>query len=361
MFSRDKIYELPLAREYIAAWGVVEAVRELLQNAIDSASDFNCSHINGTLRITSADSTLPVKSLLLGSTTKANDERAVGSFGEGYKLAMLVLTRMDHKVTIYNGDVVWSPEFRISKSFGAETLHVIETSRPPYQADSLVFQIEGISDSQYKEIRNSCLWLWSEEDVGERINTKYGDILPNLPGNIYVNGLFVCNLDLMYGYDVKPEHLNLERDRQTVNTFDVKFLAKNMWFETGQFDKIAELIDTKCPDLQYANYSTPELVKAACYKRFMMNNPGHIAVSSQAEFDKCIKSGMTKTVYVNDTYHSVLTSSVEYKSSYVERAIQTPGQELDAWFKDNRNNMRKDALVSFKALVNKASHWVNKP
>lgn len=35
---QSKSYELPLARDYVRHWGVTEAVRELLQNMLDSES-----------------------------------------------------------------------------------------------------------------------------------------------------------------------------------------------------------------------------------------------------------------------------------------------------------------------------------
>ena len=52
--------------------------------------------------------------MVLGSTSKAGRADDVGSFGEGYKIALLVLTRNGYDVKVLNGNKQWVPEFRHS-------------------------------------------------------------------------------------------------------------------------------------------------------------------------------------------------------------------------------------------------------
>jgi hypothetical protein len=356
----EKVYELPLMRDYVAHWGVTEAVRELLQNAIDSDSPFDCRYINGVLRITSANSSLPVRSLLLGATSKATDENAIGSFGEGYKIAMLVLLRNEKRLTIYNDDVTWRPEFRVSKVYGEETIHVVEEDRPIWNNDRLIFHIDGIDEDEWAEIQKSCLHLQDDLDIGEVIEVNEGRILTQCPGKIYVNGLFVCDMDLDYGYDIHPKFITLERDRQTVSSWDVKVLAKNMWFQTGDMDRVAEMIEEGCQDLQHADWNTPEIVKEACYKLFRQKHPGAIAVKTQAELDKYVANGMTNTVVVNNTFHGALASYSRYDKEATVLILDTPSEVLSKWMRDNKGYMRKEAIVTFKAIINKSNGWKNK-
>ena len=101
--------ELTIAPSYVPSWGIVEAVRELFQNALDQQKQNPTNKMSWEydpeaqrLRICNKYSTLEASSLLLGATTKADDTSTIGQFGEGYKIATLVLLRNDKKITFYN-------------------------------------------------------------------------------------------------------------------------------------------------------------------------------------------------------------------------------------------------------------------
>lgn len=90
-----KTIELSLSPKYVSGWGVEEAVREILQNAIDQKADgaeVSVSYDRETLSILTDGARLKTSTLLLGESGK-DDERYIGKYGEGYKLALLVLTR----------------------------------------------------------------------------------------------------------------------------------------------------------------------------------------------------------------------------------------------------------------------------
>ena len=77
-----------------------------------------------TLSIGNKFSTLTESSLLLGSTSKANQASTIGQFGEGYKLATLAAVRDARNVIIYNygAKQIWRPRFVQSKVYNAEIL-----------------------------------------------------------------------------------------------------------------------------------------------------------------------------------------------------------------------------------------------
>ena len=350
----DRIYELPLSRTYVRHWGVVEAVRELFQNALDSDSPFEYTVGPDSLSITSRYARLEPKTLLLGTTSKADAKDKIGSFGEGYKIALLVLVREGVGVTVLNHDRRWKPEFRKSRQFDDEILAIRDSAHPENRGQGLTFELTGLSQDDLQAIHDSNLHMWNS--VGRVNETSKGRILWDHPGKLYVNGLFVCETQLKYGYDMKPEFLRLERDRQTVSSFDLQFLSKDMWFETQQFEHVAELIEQDVPDLKYANYGTPELVKEACYKLFQQNHPGCIVASSQKELEHMVAQGMERVVVVHETMADIVKTSASYTSGPLI-ALRSPAQVMQDWFAQNRRHMRKDGIVAFKNLTNQAREW----
>lgn len=357
----DKTYELPLSRDYVRHWGVAEAVRELLQNALDSDSPLEYSwgespHLGVSLAIVSRMAKLEPQTLLLGTTSKADAKDKIGSFGEGFKIALLVLTRENREVTVFNNGVIWKTAFKHSRLFEAEVLTITETRHPEGRGQGLHFVINGMVTDERQQIKDSTLQM--QESIGETINTSKGQILRQRPGKLYVNGLYVCDTEFKFGYNIKPEFLKLERDRQTVSSFDLAWLTKDMWFETGRNDEVVNLMSDKAPDMQYANYGTPAVVKEACYQHFVREYPDHILATSQEELKALIAKGMTKTVYLGGgSYTESVRASRAYLEAKPQLQAQTPQQHLEAWFRAHRGNMRTPAIVAFKALLDQASNW----
>jgi len=353
----EKVYELPLSKGYVKHWGVVEAVRELLQNALDSDSPLEYNLNQDYLQITSRNARLEPKTLLLGTTSKAEASDKIGQFGEGYKIALLVLTRAGYPVQVLNNDLMWTPGFIYNRLFEDELLCITETKLPTNKGKGVSFCINNLTPQDIEAIRNSCLLM--QESIGQVIHTSYGLILKDKPGMLYVKGLFVCETEMKFGYDIKPEHLKLERDRRTVTSFDLAWITKQMWFETGRNDEIAELMEADSPDLQYAQYNTPEIVREACYQHFIQKNPKAVIAENKADLDKLVSSGMT--VYVggyssSNSYLKTVSDSRSYKSE-VAVVHKTPEQELAEWYSANRSFMRTPAIVSFKALLTAAKTW----
>lgn len=115
-------YPLSLTSNYVSDWGLWEAVREIIQNALDNKSGHSISYDSNqeTLTITSDEVKLEASTLLLGNTSKRDDSSKIGSFGEGYKIACLVLLCRGYAVSINNADVVWEPSFQHSVLFDTD-------------------------------------------------------------------------------------------------------------------------------------------------------------------------------------------------------------------------------------------------
>lgn len=353
------VYQLPLSPDYVRHWGVREAVRELIQNAIDSTAEFEYTMLADGLTLRSRGITLDPSTLVLGVTSKADDEKAIGSFGEGYKIALLVLARMDKIVAVMNGTRVWTPEFRQSPQFGTKLLHIVERASDAESQD-LEFRIFGLDQDELEGILESCLLM--QPQMEDAITVAQGRILPSRPGKLYVGGLYICDTELEFGYDVKPQFIQLERDRQTVSNWDLKTLTRDMWFGTEQHDRVAELIHREVPDVAYVEYGgATDMVRDACYRLFQKLHPGGVAARTQKELEEMVERGLVKTVVVGGGFYTAVSGSRAYQAGEgAAVVVPTPQAVLQAFFDQYAKHMPRLPKVAMKKLIERSKEWRNK-
>ena len=149
-------YELTISTGYVPKWTYIEAVRELFQNAIDneavnSENKMSVCYADDKLLIANKTSKLTLDSLLLGSSTKRDDERTIGQHGEGYKIAFMVLLREGKSVTVYNygANEIWTTKIVNSRRYNGAQVIQIEVEKNPIWKKApdkdLTIEIGGIS------------------------------------------------------------------------------------------------------------------------------------------------------------------------------------------------------------------------
>jgi hypothetical protein len=174
--------ELTIAIDYVRDWGLFEALRELFQNSIDgqNSPDFLESKMirryykkHNIFLIGNHNAFLQKKTLIMGNSKKAGQENQIGNYGEGYKLALIVLLRNGYKVEIRNGSEIWYPVIKYSKKFETDILKIYIKKTDSKNSD-LVFVIKGINNKDFEHYKNYNLLLQKEpkKDI-----TSKGDIL----------------------------------------------------------------------------------------------------------------------------------------------------------------------------------------
>jgi hypothetical protein len=310
--------DLGIGKNYIKNWTAIDAIRELTQNCIDEGNyyiQYNENVNNGILELTNHHTTLSIDKLVLGQTTKDDDETKIGKYGEGFKLALLVLTRDGHNPIIYNGDEIWESSIEVSTTFGIETLHInIEQNKFP--TFDLSFIIENCSEI-INEIIEENLIIRNEilnENI-EIIETQYGDLILDdyFKGKIYVGGLFVQNDDSFdYGFNFAPEWVDLDRDRKAINIYALRTLVSKLILETDNAKYIVkELIgdshlkDDIIEQLENANSQLKsEVSKLYCKEK-------HIDLSKSILFvDKDINEYLKITDTLKDTDIKIIEEDV---------------------------------------------------
>lgn len=225
----DHIYELSISNKYVSDWNVKDAIREILQNAIDGNTNghemyINYDKVNQLITIGNKFSKINTSELVLGNSSKSNNEKAIGKFGEGFKLALVVLLRNGHNVEINNCDKRWTPFFEYSENFNTEVLKIRSTVLEG--CTSLEFAISNIDNSLYQTLMEyfPCI----HKKYGKTIETAYGDILlePEFQGKMFVEGLFVQKDDSFeFGYNFRASEVSLDRDRKAINYYHLKKLT----------------------------------------------------------------------------------------------------------------------------------------
>ena len=352
--------ELTLAPNYVPTWTLVDAIRELFQNALDqqeqnseNEASWHYDDATGVVTISNATSKLTAASLLLGQTTKAGDKSTIGQFGEGYKIATLVLLREGKNVVFYNYGAreIWRPRFVKSRRFGTDILTFFIEKKPVWEkvpSADLVIAIDGISaDEYYNQIVPSNLHLRSDFEIIEE--TEYGNII-NLPGKVFVNGLYVCDYEpYTYGYNFKPEYISLDRDRKMVSDFDLRWMASKMWSTCKDTDKVLEMIVEGKADVAFLDSvrCTSNWRDLAAEKFKSVYGPEAIPVTSQEELGR-VPTGY-KGIVVNNIYSSLVRGS----SSFVMPAPDkhSPVDDLQDWYDSIKHKLDSDEQEQFEAIM----------
>ncbi len=301
-----KCYELTLTPNYVSDWTFNDAIRELIQNGtdqevLDKENHFSIEYDEErqVLQLKNSKSALKINTLLLGRSSKAGNDDTVGQFGEGYKIAALVLNRIGKTFTVLNNEKneVWESRFKNSEKW-LEKILAFYISKRETEDTGLCIEIGNVSWREYNNL--SDVWIGMCGFDYEKVETQYGEILTDkeFAGQVFVNGLYVdCNSDLQYGYNCKPRYINLERDRKTCDTWNVeditsKMIAEGMVNGGIPIEIVRQMVESNKDDVYHLEFNTylgdVKKVQEMLVESFDEQNPQpySIPVSSQDEIKK---------------------------------------------------------------------------
>ena len=236
---------MTLDAEYVPQWGEVEGVRELIQNWLDAGGKGKPFYNDGVLLMDNRNAeSLGRDVLLIGRSTKADDDEQRGQFGEGLKLGALALIRKGLKVVVRTGTERWEASLDTHPEF-ARTVLAWDIETAPWTA-GVVVEVHGLTDEQWSDIEGRFRW-----DVSVTVS----EYLPDEPGRIYVKGILVCeNADLSAGYNLASA--KVDRDRCLVDGFDLEWhtsqlLAQALGRGEVTAEKVLKLAMAKSADTKY--------------------------------------------------------------------------------------------------------------
>lgn len=369
-------YELTLTENYVSDWDFYDAIRELIQNGtdqeiLDTSNHFDMIYDPGekVLRFVNATSKLKINTLLLGRSSKTNNSDTVGQFGEGYKIAALVLNRIGKTFTIYNNNKneVWESKFVNSKKWLEKILQFTVTKNET-DNKGLVIEIGNVTYWEYEGISDIWLQRYEEKNDVEKIPTMYGEILLNdeLSGRIFVNGLSVNSKNEMhYGYNFKPKYIKLERDRRTCDDWEMGYVTTRMICEAvlaGSLSiyEVTKLADMDAKDIYHMSFAYYEenvaKVKELLLQQFDAQYLDSIPVETQEEYNR-VKTYGGKPVIVPQPIARMLkdTMRARIKKLSMENLddVPTVKEQLERWFNAWFGELPGDAIDEFRNILKK--------
>lgn len=310
------MYELTLSADYLKHWTVEDAVRELVQNAVDFSEEGTLDYSifgeevgDTTLLINSTGVSLHPSVLLLGSGDKSEDDTKLGGFGEGMKVAMLILAREGIRVTMHNGDKIWTPLFKHNEQFGTDMLCISEEENIG-KSIGVRYTIQGLTQTELQNIKTRTLQMQDYEGI----QTSYGEVLEGHEGKVFVGGLYVCTTNTRYGYNFTKGSLPLNRDRQTVPDWDLKRTTDKMLAEALPPEDYVALVSEQVNDVDHAKHWAPkESISAVANKAFVEEHGVRPLAESELQASLLRKQGYKDPfIMTNSGLYNIITKSEDY-------------------------------------------------
>lgn len=374
-----QIIELSISKNYVCTWGFWEAMREIFQNALDSDADGNDMNIHltsdqETISIYNDGVFLPINSLVLGNSDKGDTH--IGKFGEGYKLALVVLLRMGYKVSIHVGDQKWIPYFGYSETLQTEVLKINIMEGNDLNPDGTTFLISGLTYSNIEELKVKCLPFRKEFSNGydRKIESEYGTILMSdkLKGKFYVEGLFIQDdTSFTYGYSFKKDFVDLDRDRRAINYYDLlELTANSLLSQTEDVTIVETCITHKAKDIK----ELTDFYDAEISQDFAVGYAKHFFDKHDLDEDtfvgtekETMVSGSTKTFVTDKIQAKIVNQGLnkldEYKETqrlaeqknnrdlafdYYERSVLC---KLHQWLTGNAKRLSNKQINNFLDII----------
>ena len=324
-----KIYDTMISDQYCLSWSGLDGVREFITNALDSDHEFQWSYNGDVLSIITIDFTLKYKYLMMGVSENRNNKDSVGRHGEGSLVSMGVLLREGYGITVYTGDKVWTPKFIYSEETEVNQLAIVESDWDTPDGNFRV-DISNVDEGMLEKIKERCLYM--QDDIGETIDTDLGRVLKDRQGTLFVGGIWVQDTGLKYGYDFPPSGLPLNRDRQSVNGWDLGRATSNLWKISKQPKLLAQMLDEGDEDVSYLEYNMLGLDKEIISEVELLYNDKYqgkrLADDFNQQQEQISKGYEGVCTTGNSAFNSVARLAPSYGSKSNIVHVNTPLEEL---------------------------------
>ena len=325
----------PITASYVSTWGMPQALRELISNGLDGEVEQNAKFTykydksRRLLTLINEGARVDIKALYFGATSKYSDERTIGQYGEGLKLAMLVCAREGNKLVIKNQNEQWVPSIAQDK-LGHDAL-CVDINYTPTKNQDFKVEVWGVDEEIWEDAQTQFLRL---RPATKKERTTSGECLfdEEHKGRIFVKGVAVTTMpQARHGYNFFC--LDIGRDRSIPSAWQMENAMADIWqeiatrspdFSKQVFDMLADSW-AEADGLRYYNKSVSPLCAADFKDRY---GEDAIPVMSVTDAEQLKHFGRTGIVVPSAMYAvlrthfpSVHDVQQEFRNS-VEKIVQ---------------------------------------
>jgi len=212
----------PISPDYVKSWTPVRGLCELIANALDEDNDATVAWADGVLRIADDGPGIPEEGLILGYSTKTNAQ--IGQFGEGKKLACLILARSPGVGVVRCETVGYGfvPTVERRRLLGGLIPSLSEQG-----AEVLVYNLYRTDRTRGTVITVECPQELADEAIGRfRALSEPGYAPPAMPGTcvltgdpgrVWIGGVLVTTVPgFLASYDLPLDDKALQNRDRTV-------------------------------------------------------------------------------------------------------------------------------------------------
>ncbi|MDY6918047.1 MAG: hypothetical protein SVP26_08920 [Chloroflexota bacterium] len=185
-------------------WGEWEAIRDIVQNALDAAEEYQWYYDDQGLVIADHGSGIQIADFLLGPP-KLKPPHARGKFGEGMKIAALVLLRAGYPVKVDTVDrEIWMVFLEQKTNGHANSLSALW--RPNGTGTGTRFHIIGYRGSAFEDrfavnIPKSSIIHEGPSKLADPIR-RYNQLISYPAGRIYARDIYLKDIDSPWSYNL---------------------------------------------------------------------------------------------------------------------------------------------------------------
>ena len=236
-----------ISPNYVKNWDVIKGIREIIQNYIDTKNEFCCKgyiyYKDGAAMVKDFGPGLELRHLALGVSEKGLD--AIGKYGEGLKLALLVLARECRNVEIWSNGTIIRPTIEHSDLYDTEVMVLnIQPMQPCHAKTHQGTTIRFLCTEQELDEGKSYFECFLSERKGFKWIEKGRISLPG--GYIYVNGARVGKIsDSLFSYHLYEKEIGEDignRDREVIDREKVEAHVRRILAETSSLKVMKEIM-----------------------------------------------------------------------------------------------------------------------
>jgi hypothetical protein len=324
------VLEYPLSPKYIPNWTIGEALRELIANAfdIDAAPDIRWE--NGAAIITDNGPGILRSFWVIGE----GNHGEIGQFGEGLKMAMLVLARDGRSASVTTAGYSVTPGLSYSETYGSKVLTL--TSEPNVRDRGTVVRVV-CTKAEFKSAHDRFLKLRPRRMAHKELGMlKDG-------GQLYINGVYASKLPAFWGYNITDKTM-ANRDRTVLDMGGVKRHITTMLLKVDSTAMITALLN----DLIVHRETRGELAEHNVYGRPEYPKVWKAAFRKVFGLKACLSGGLQADNYMLDLGYTVIGSgTLGYSLAYCfsSSGVETSDDLISTMNKDLKFDVIDDQLT----------------